>query len=346
MRVAFLVSLLTSLVFAGPKKKGIEWVPTAEKAVELAQSRGKMIFLTVIVDDDQQNRAVMEGALQDSKLRKMLNEFVCLYANYQDEHGSINVRGKKGKSVRRCSDAPTITCMQHQHLAQHYARGHYGDKPVKTPVHFVLSAEEEVLDIIFNGDWEGGMNMVPPTVIHKRLETLLKKHGKGLNEKQYKQMQYDLTTAKAAKARKNHPGELKALQAVIALRVNCTGVQAAKKRLAEIETLAMKELKKAQALAAEQKWEEALEALAKMRESFPRTMAAQAAEMEDRNLRGYKAVKRLLKSGDLYHAGLDFKDRNRPDLARKRFEKCVRLYPETKYGKLAAEELRSLPPAD
>ena len=51
MRVAFLASLLTSLVFAGPKKKGIEWVPTAEKAVELAQSRGKMIFLTVIVDD-------------------------------------------------------------------------------------------------------------------------------------------------------------------------------------------------------------------------------------------------------------------------------------------------------
>jgi len=108
----------------------------------------------------------------------------------------------------------------------------------------------------------------------------------------------------------------------------------------------MKELKKAQALAAEQKWEEALDALAKMRETFPGTMAVQAAEMEDRNLRGYKEVKRLLKAGELYHAGLAFRDRNKPEVARKRFEKCVRLYPETKYGKLAAEELKTLPPAD
>ena len=346
MRAALFAFLLTSLVFAAPKKKGIEWVATVEKAVEMAKTRGKMIFLTVIVDHDQQNRAVMEGALQDSKLRKTLTEFVCLYANPEDEHGSINVRGKKGKSIRRCSDAPTVTCMQHQHLAQHYARGHYGDKPVKTPAHFVLSADEEVLDIIINGTWEGGLNMVPPTIIHKRLETLLKKRGKGLNEKQYKQMEYDLSTARAAKARQNHPGELKALMSVISLRVDCTGIAAAKKRLAEIETLAMKELKKAQALAAEQRWEEALDTLAKMRESFPGTMAAQAAEMENRNLRGYKEVKRLLKAGELYHAGMAFKDRNKPDIARKRFEKCVRLYPETKYGKLAAEELESLPPAD
>ncbi len=201
MRAALFASLLTSLVFAGPKKKGIEWVATAEKAVELAKTRGKMIFLTVIVDHDQQNRAVMEGALQDSKLRKVLTEFVCLYANPEDEHGSINVRGKKGKNIRRCSDAPTITCMQHQHLAQHYARGHYGDKPVKTPAHFVLNAEEEKLDTIFNGDWEGGFNMVPPTVIQKLLQTLLKKHGKGLNEKQYTQMEYDLSTATTATSR-------------------------------------------------------------------------------------------------------------------------------------------------
>ena len=49
---------------------------------------------------------------------------------------------------------------------------------------------------------------------------------------------------------------------------------------------------------------------------------------------------------EMTNFGSPFMDRNKPDFARKRFEKCVRLYPETKYGKLAAEELRSLPPAD
>jgi len=344
--VGLILLLLVSPSLAAPRKsKGIHFIATSEKAVEIAKTRGRLIFLTVTVDHDNECRAVMDTRLRDPKLIKLLGQFVCLYANPENEHGTIKVKDKSGKRVHRCSDAPGMECEDHMTLAQHYARGFYGQKPVKTPVHFIISPDEDVLDTIYTGDFESGLHSVPADTLITRLKKQIDKHGRGLTEVQYKKMQEDLTLAKAARARKNWKLTAEALLRVTALNKKVPGVEEAKKKLAEVEKIAHKEFEAAKALADEKKWEEALAALRKVRDDYDGLKASDDAERERANLMGLREVKRLMKSLTLYEKAIAFKDRGRIDIARKNFQKCVRMYPETKYGKLSQKELDGLPPS-
>lgn len=322
--------------------KGVEFLPRAEKAIEMARTRGKLVFLTVIVDHDAENRAVIEQVFDDAKLKKTLELFACLLANPESDHGSVRVTPPGGKPSTRCRDAPTIECADHVRLAQVYARGFYGDRPVKTPVHFVLDRYEEVVDTIFTGDFETGLHPTPATELTKRLEALLKKHGRPLTEAEYAKMLERLADAKAARARGLFAEELEALLAVIALERDVDGVREARARLKEIEGVAGAELEKAKAIAAERKWEEAIDAFTTIRQTFPGTLAAAAAQKAENAVRALPEVKRLLQARELYMAGRAFLEKGRPEQARKRFEECVRRLPGTKYAELAAEELEKL----
>jgi len=335
------LALLLGSAAAGTK--GIEFLATSEAAVEVARSRGKLIFLTVMVDHDAENRAVVEDSFQDPKLKKTLEDFACLLANPESDHGSVRIRLDNGKTAARCADAPTIECGHHQRLAQAYARGFYGDKPVKTPVHFVLDRDEHVLDTIFTGDFETGMNHTSSSELVKRLETLLKKRGRPLSEADYKRMVGLLQDAKAARARDLTASELEALLAVVALGRDVDGVREARARLKEIEGAAGAELEKAKALVEAKRWEEALDAFLAVRERFPGTLTAGAAQQAENELRARPEVKRILQARDLYLAGKAFLEKGRPEPARRKFEECVRRYEGTKYAALAEQELEALP---
>ncbi|MGH7162895.1 MAG: tetratricopeptide repeat protein [Planctomycetota bacterium] len=343
MRRTAALLLLAAAAGAGPR--GLPCVPDSKTAVEVALTRGRMIFLTVIVDGDAENRAVVEDVWKDAQLQKVAEEFVCLYANPDDTHGKFAVKNAQGKEESRCADCPAIECRHHQALAQSYARGFYGDKPVKTPMHFVLDAKEEVVEMIYEGDFEGGFHRVPAAKLVARLEALLKKRGRGLTETQYRKMVEDLREAKAARARGMTALELEKLLAVVALGRDVEGVKEATARLKEIEAEAGAELEKARASAAEQRWEEALDALEKIQQTYPGTLTAAAAAREEKDLRARGEVKRLLQARELYEKGIAFKERDKPEQARKKFEECVRRFAETKYGQLSKKELESLPPA-
>lgn len=343
MRAALLLPALAGALFAGPK--GIDCAPDHGTALETARTRGKMLFLTVLVDHDAENRAVVEEVLADRALQKTLQEFVCVYANPEQQHGQVAVKTPAGKRTARCADFPSIECRHHILLAQSWARGFFGDNPVKTPIHFVIDEKEEVLDTLFVGDFQTGFNRVPAKTIQGRLEALLKKRGRGLSEEQYSKMVEDLRDAKAARVRENVTLELKHLLSVAALERDVEGVREAKGRIREIDAVAAKHLEAARAVAASARWEEAIAALRKIEETYAGAPSALVADQEEKALRARDEVKRLLAAREAYEKGVALQEANNPDGARRKFEECIRRGPGTKYEELARKALDALPPA-
>jgi hypothetical protein len=332
--------LLAASVWAAPRPAP-ECVRTKEEALTLARTRGKLIFLTVIVDDDGENRAVIDQVFRNKEFLKIAPEFVCVYANWQDQHGKVKVKGPDGKPTLRCADCPSITCQDHKTLALSWARGFFPSSDARTPVHFVINAHEEVVDTIINGSFEQGLNHVDPGEVVARLKAALQKYGRGLTEEEYKRMEGLLVDARAAKARGLVTLELEKLLPVVALDRDIDGVRTAKARVAEIDKDAAKVLAEAEVLVASGKVEEALDALDKVAKTYPGTLSAAAAEKDARDLESRPEVKRLLKARDLYNDGLRLKEKGKADLARKKFEACVRVYGDTKYGELSAKELEA-----
>jgi len=281
---------------------------------------------------------------RDCAFRKVAKEFVLLYANKDNDHGQVMVKRPDGKRVRRCADCPSIECTDHMYLAMSYARGFYPDSNCRTPVHFVLNAKEEVVEVIKNGTFEQGFSHVPAKQVVAALKKLLDKYGRGLTEEEYAEIQKWTIDARAARARHKVTLELNILNRIVAIGKEVHDVVAAKQRVQEIDKTAARELKKVDALVAEKKWEEALDFLAKLEKTYPGTLSAAAADQRSKELQGEREVKRLLKARDIYEAALKFKERKRFDLARARFEKCVRIYADTKYGALSKKELEALPP--
>jgi len=341
MRTAVLVLLLAASALAGPKAP--HCVKTSKEALEIARTRGKLIFLTVIIDNDGENRAVIDNVFRDGAFLRIAKEFVILYANNEEEHGKIKVKLKSGKSAIRCRDCPSIECTDHLMVAQNFARGFFPGSEARCPIHFVIDANADVVDTIMNGSFKQGFNHVPAKTVVARLKKVLAKHGKGLSEAEYKRMTGLLTDARAARARKNVTLELEKLGPVVAIDKKIEGVIAAKKRVQEIDGIAGAELRGIDGLMVNKDWENALDALDALAKKYPGTLSAAAARGKHRELQSQKDVKRLLKARDLYEKGMVFLDKKKLDLARKRLEKCVRLYKETKYGKLAEKELQTLP---
>ena len=340
MRTLAVLSVVLGTAFGGPKTP-LPFVPDSKTALEIARTRGKLIFLTVIVDHDGENRAVVDQVFGDKQFIKMSKEFVLVYANHQNDHGQVAVRNKKGKKEPRCADCPSIRCEDHMALAQRWARGFFPGAAM-CPCHFLIDGDENVVDTIYNGSWESGMNHVDPGTLVGRMKKALKKHGRGLTEAQYEQMVKDLTDARAARARGNIPLELKKLNAVVALSRKIEGVEKARKRLKEIDARAAVELKKLEALVAEEKWEEAIDGLEKIGEAYPGTLTAAAAKGKRAELLDRKEVKRLLKARDLYERGLKYKEKGKLELARKKFAQCVRRCKGTSYAELAQKQLDSM----
>ena len=341
MRRTAALLLLAASADAAPRAAP-ECARTHEEAVTLARTRGKLIFLTVIVDDDNENRAVIDQVFRDKEFLKISEEFVCVYANYMDQHGKVKAKGPDGKPVLRCADCPSIQCTDHMGLAANWARGFFPESEAKTPIHFVVNAKEEVVDTIMNGDFKQGFNHVAAGDVVTRLKALLQKHGKGLTEEEYKRMQEQLTDAKAARARGLVTLELQKLLPVVALAKDVEGVRGAQARVAEIDREAAKVLAEAEVLVARGGIEEALDALAKVAATYPGTLSAAAAEKDAKELQSRPEVKRLLKAREIYNEGLKLKEKGKPDLARKKFEACARVYADTKYGELARKELEAL----
>jgi hypothetical protein len=341
MRTLAFVLLLGWSAFGAPKAPLC--VKNAKEAVEIARTRGKLIFLTVIVDHDHENRAVIDNVFRDSSFLKIAKEFVILYANNEDDHGRIKVK-VDGKTQIRCRDCPSITCEDHMMLAQNFARGFFPGSEAKCPIHFVIDANEELVDTIMNGTFEQGFNHVPAKTVVSRLKRILRKHGRGLTEAEYKKMKGLLVDARAARARKNVTLELEKLLQVVAFEKKVEGVEGAKKRIREIDAVAGKRLREIDAILVRKEWETALDALEKVAKTYPGTLSSAAATAKRKELLRQKEVSRLLKARDLYEKGMAYKDKGKTELARKRFSKCVRMYKKTKYGQLAEKELAALPP--
>ncbi|MHC4818516.1 MAG: tetratricopeptide repeat protein [Planctomycetota bacterium] len=342
MRSLACLLLLGWSALAGPKAPLC--VKNATEAVEIARTRGKLIFLTVIVDHDGENRAVIDNVFRDASFLKIAKEFVILYANNEDEHGRIKVK-VGGKTQVRCRDCPSIECEDHMMLAQNFARGFFPNSVAKCPIHFVIDANEELVDTIMNGSFEQGFNHVPAKVVVTRLKRHLQKHGRGLTEPEYKKMKTLLVEARAARARDNVTLELEKLMQVVALQKKVEGVERAKARVREIDAVAGKALREVDAALVRKEWETALDALEKLAKTYPGTLSAAAATAKRRDLLRQKEVSRLLKARDLYEKGMAYRDKGKTELARKRLAKCVRLYKKNKYGKLAKKELAKLPAA-
>jgi len=328
MRKTAALLLLLGSAFAAPPKAP-HCVASRKLALEMARTRGKLILLTVIVDHDGENRAVVEHVFRDAAFLKI-------------SHGKVAVKTKSGKRVPRCADCPSIECENHMQLAQHWARGFY-EGAAKTPVHFIISADEDVVELIYNGDFKTGMNHVSPKVLVAELKKVLKKHGRGLSEKQFKEMTSDLAEARAARARKNTPLELKRLLSVAALpQQKIEGVVTAKQRLIEIDKLAAREMKKVEALLGNKEWESGLDGIEAVIREFPGTPTAIMAAARRSEVLRSPAVKRLLKAAGLYQRGMKYKEIKKLELARKKFEQLVRRYADTRYGELAQKELDAM----
>ena len=340
MRLLLALLLLASPVLAAKKPK-IRFVADPAKAVEMARTRGKLIFLTVVVDNDSENRAVVERVFKDAALQKVLREYICLYANPHDDHGKVRVRLKNGKKVMRCADAITIDCFAHRRCAQQYARGFF-DGEVKTPYHLVLDADEEVVARIFNGDPARGYDHVPAGQIVARLQKLLRKHGRGLTQAEYKTITEAQTNLKAARARKNVAAQLRALQTIAAIGKKVPAVEEARARLKEIEVDAGKALQAANRERQAHKWEAALAAYAKVEQDFPGTLAAGRAQKELKSLSKRPEVKKLMKAKAAFEKGLEWVRRGKPELARKKFKEALLHGAGTRYAELAQAEIARL----
>ncbi|HEX5136856.1 MAG TPA: hypothetical protein VFY93_07790 [Planctomycetota bacterium] len=335
--------LLAGIAAAAPARPAPQCARTKEQALDLARTRGKLIFLTVLVDHDGENRAVVDQVFRDKEFLKIAGEFVCVYANIEDKHGKVRVKGPDGKQAIRCADCPSIECRDHIALANDWARGFYPTSDTRTPIHFVIDAKEELVDTIKNGDFQQGLNHVPAEEVVARLKAILGKHGRGLSEEEYKRMQELLTDAKAARARNDVTLELEKLLPVVALGKDVEGVRGAQARIAEIDKDASKELGDAEVLVARGAVEEALDALKKVAAKYPGTLSGATAEKGRKDLEARPEVKRILKAKELFEDGTRLKGNGKADLARKKFEACARVYGDTKYGELAKKELDAAP---
>jgi hypothetical protein len=343
MRTSAALLLLLGTALAGPKAP--RCAQDSETAVKVARTRGKLILLTIIVDNDPENRIVVDEVFRNSEFLKIARAFVCVYANPHDEHRKVRMKTSKGKTEMRCGDCPSIKCEDHQNLALNWSRGFF-EKDVKTPIHLVIDNDENVVEMIYNGDFEGGFNHVPAGNLVSKLKRILSKHGRGLSEAQYKKMLEDLSSARAARARDNLPLELKHLLAVLALANEVEGVRKAKKRFGEIDSHARALLEKIEERVEAEEWEVALAAIDKLCKDFLGTTTCVKAEERKRQLLRKKEVKNLMKAKGLYERGLSYKKREKLDLARKKFEEIVRRYADTKYGPLAEKELAALGSSD
>ncbi len=334
---------LGGAVLAGPKAP--ECVATSEEAVKIARTRGKLIFLTVLVDHDNEARMVADQTFRDKAFLKIAKNFVFLYANNENDHGERMAKDPKtGKREARCADCPSIRCEHHMMLAQSYARAFYPGSTARAPCHFVLNANEDVVQIIKAGDFKTGLQIVPVKRLVAELKKVIKKHGKGLTEKEYAELTKLLVDARAARARKKTELELEKLTAAVKFqrRLSIEGVEKAKARVKEIDKEARRKLKAVEPLAEAKEWEKALDALDQIIKGYPGTLTEADARRRKGELGRNPEVKRLTKARDLYEAGMKFMERKRVDLARKRFEKCVRLFDGNKYADLAKVQLERL----
>jgi len=203
MRIAFLILLLSLSALAAPKLP-LPYAKTPKQAVEMARTRGKLIFITVCVDNDTENRATVKNVLHDKAWQRIARGFVLIYANKDSDHGTVVVKLANGKRVKRDADVPELTAEQVRHFAYSYAAAFYPEESegnYKTPIHFIVDANEDLVEAIYNGDWKGGFNHVPAKTVIDRMKKALAKHGKGISEKQYEHMRKDLLDAKTARAR-------------------------------------------------------------------------------------------------------------------------------------------------
>jgi hypothetical protein len=340
MRHAVLL-LLVGAAVAAPKHP--HCVKNSEEAVKIARTRGKLIFLTVIVDNDAENRLVIDNVFRDRAFIKISKEFVCVYANPDDTHGKVKYKDKKtGKKELRCADCPSIVCLDHMLLAQNWSRAFFPGSEARTPIHFVIDAEEEKVHTIMNGDFEQGFNHVPAAKVVAELKKMLKKYGKGLTEKEYEEMVRHLSDAKAARARDKPELELQHLLAVLKIDKKIEGVEQARKRIKEVDAWAARKLKDAQELVTKQDWIAALDALDKIAKTYHGTMTAAAAAKQHKDLMNHPEVKKLVKGMQLYAKGVEYRDKGKTELAKKKFAECIRKAPGTKFADLAQKELDAL----
>jgi len=76
--------------------------------------------------------------------------------------------------------------------------------------------------------------------------------------------------------------------------------------------------------------------------TYPGTPTALVAENREKELSKSSDVKKLLKARDLFRKALEYKEKGKTDLARKKLEQCVRQYGDTPYAAKAKAELAKL----
>jgi len=337
---AFLLLCAAAAVAAPPGAPNA--VRDSKTALEIARTRGKLIFLTVIVDHDHENRAVVENVFRDKAFLKMSEEFVVVYANNEDQHGKVMVKNAQGQKEPRCADCPSIVCTDHIGLAQNFARGFFPDSDAKTPIHFVIDGNENVVETIMNGDFKTGFNHVPAKEVCAALKRVLDKHGKGLSEEAYAKMLENLADSKAARARGNLALELEKLVPILALDRDIEGVREARERMKQIDEGAAAELAKVGPLASAGQWEEAIEELRRIAKTYPGTLTAGAAATQQKELLARPEVKKLLLARELYEKGMELLEGGKNEAAKKKLEECLRRGGGTKWAELASEALHKL----
>lgn len=341
MRTLAALMLLIGAALAAPRHPNC--VADAKIALEIARTRGKLIFLTVMVDNDGENRMVIDAVFRNKAFIKISREFVCLLANPHDQHGKVAVKDPKtGKRVHRCADCPSITCFNHQDLAMNYARGFFTDNEAKAPIHFVINQEEEVVATIKNGDFENGLNHVEGKIVVSELRKILKKYGRGLSENEYQSMMKNLVDAKAARARKNVTLELQKLMAVVAVKRKVVAVRQARARVKEIDRIAAGGMDVVRKEISEKRFEDAIHRLEQLEKTYPGTLTASAAATKRKEILKLPAVKKLLKAARYYRKGLEFKRKGKADLAKRKFGQALRAGRGTRYAELAQKELDNL----
>ncbi|MHC4938379.1 MAG: hypothetical protein ACYTHK_05370 [Planctomycetota bacterium] len=343
MRSLSLLLLLCGVALALPEP--LPYARTPKEAVEIARTRGKLMFITICVDNDAENRLVIKNVLHNKKWQKVARDFVLIYANKDDDHGSVMVKTESGKKEKRDADVPELTNEQVKHFAYNYVAAFYPEEAegiYKTPIHFIVNADEELVEAIYNGDWKGGFNHVPADTVIKRMKAALKKYGKGISEKQYEQMRKDLIDAKAAKVRNNVGLEIKHLVRVTALPKRLEDVKRAQARLDELEVGAKEQLAGVEGLVKQFQWEDALAKLQQIEKDYAGLPTALRAGTRRKELMKDKDVKKLLKAKDYYESGMKLLKGGRPDKARKRFELCIKRGQGTKYAELSQAELEKM----
>lgn len=202
---ATILSLLVLAAFLVPDARaaddGVRWTPTIKDALKEAKDRGALVLVCETLDGDPACDG-QKTEWKDPAFAKISRLFVCVYANPRRDHGTMEVT-VDGKKVRRCRDAPTVTCDDHtsawNEIYQNYAKlntNSVGD--MKLPFHFVLDANGEVVAQIMNGSVEGGFEAVPAATLVSQLNDLLRKFGKPLDGEEYAKLKEKLAEAERA----------------------------------------------------------------------------------------------------------------------------------------------------